>query len=131
MNDRQVLRFKFPELLKYLSSLPEPEQRQTIELIRLLKARQLKRNEENNVTSETNTASSNVRTKPVDSPTGEISDVQRTNTKMESHRTSQPAAAVSEGKKATEVVQDFDPTRHGEETECPAGCLNPVRTNSK
>ena len=79
VNDRQVLRFKFPELLKYLSTLPEHEQRQTIELIRLLKARKLKQNEENNIASNTNTASS-LQIKPLDNPAG---DVQRTIEKTE------------------------------------------------
>ena len=129
VNDRQVLRFKFPELLKYLSSLPEHEQRQTIELIRLLKARKLKQNEENNVASNTNTASS-LQIKPLDNPAGEIPDVQRTNEKTENPQISQPGA-VSEDKKGSQVVQDFDPTKHGKETECPAGCYSPIGTNSK
>ena len=126
VNDRQVLRLKLPELLKYLSTLPEHEQRQTIELIRLLKARKLKQNEENNIVSNSNTASS-LQIKPLDSPAG---DVQRTIEKTENPQISK-SAAVSEDKKGSQVTQDFDPTKHGKETECPAGCYSPIGTNSK
>ena len=121
-----MLAFKFPELLKYLSTLPEHEQRQTIELIRLLKARKLKQNEKNNIASNTNTASS-LQIKPLDSPAG---DVQRTIEKTENPQISK-SAAVSEDKKGSQVTQDFDPTKHGKETECPAGCSSPIGTNSK
>ena len=128
VNDRQVLRFKFPELLKYLSTLPEYEQRQTIELIRLLKARKLKQNEENNVTRNTNAASS-MQIKQLSSSMEEIPDVQRTAEKMESSQTSQPVAF--DEKQGTGVTQDCDPTKHGEEIECPARCPSPVATNSR